>query len=626
MSFLLDYADVVVIGAGHAGIEAAMASARLGCKTIIFTLSLDKIANMPCNPCIGGTAKGHLVRELDALGGLMGRVADKTTIQSKILNSKRGPAVRSLRAQIDKVNYHLHMKNILELQDNLYIKQDEVIKIDVNNSKVCGVYTKLDAYIKTKAVIVACGTYLKAKTFIGTVSSSSGPDNAPAANMLSCSFKNLNINLRRFKTGTPARVNRKSIDFSKLKIQKGDEKIHSFSFFEKTEIINKIDCYIAYTNSKTHDVILKNLDRSPLYSGDIKGVGPRYCPSIEDKVVRFKDRPRHQIFVEPIGFNTNEIYLQGMSSSLPLDVQISFLKTIEGFENIDIMRPAYAIEYDCCNPTDLYPTLEFKCVGGLYGAGQFNGTSGYEEAAVQGFVAGVNAARKVRNLSAFILTRASSYIGTLIDDLVTKGCTEPYRIMTARSEYRLLLRHDNADRRLSEIGHSIKTLSDEDYGIFCEKQKLIKTLKEGLEKAIIRPTEELNAKLLSLNTSKISFPRKFTDLIKRPELNFDILQEYCEFDCKNLNFEIKEELETDFKYEEFIKSQQEKLLKFKEMEDEKLPVNIDYENISGLRKEAREKLNAIKPINLGQASRISGVNPADIVVLSVWLNINRNCL
>ena len=625
MSFLLDYADVVVVGAGHAGIEAAMASARLGCKTIIFTLSLDKIANMPCNPCIGGTAKGHLVRELDALGGFMGRVADKTTIQSKILNSKRGPAVRSLRAQIDKVSYHLHMKSLLELQDNLYIKQDEIVKIDVNNSRVCGVYTKLDAYIKTKAVIVACGTYLKAKTFIGSVSSISGPDNAPAANMLSCSFKDFNINLRRFKTGTPARVNRKSIDFSKLKIQKGDEKIYSFSFFEKTEISNKIDCYIAYTNSKTHDVILKNLDRSPLYAGDIKGVGPRYCPSIEDKVVRFKDRPRHQIFVEPIGLNTNEMYLQGMSSSLPLDVQISFLKTIEGFENIDIIRPAYAIEYDCCNPTDLYPTLEFKGVAGLYGAGQFNGTSGYEEAAVQGFVAGVNAARKVKKLGPFTLTRASSYIGTLIDDLVTKGCTEPYRIMTARSEYRLLLRHDNADKRLSSIGHSIKTLSEDYYNIFCDKQKLIKSVRKELEKAVIRPTDELNSKLLSLNTSTISCPRKFTDLIKRPELSLDILQEYCDVDYRSLNFEIKEELEIDFKYEEFIKNQQDKLLKFKEMEDEKLPANINYEDISGLRKEAREKLNAIRPINLGQASRISGVNPADIVVLTVWLSANRKC-
>ena len=619
MKFLNYEADVVVIGAGHAGIEAAVVCAKLGKKTVLLTLSLDKIANMPCNPSIGGTAKGHLVRELDALGGVMPKIADKTTIQSKILNRKKGPSVRSLRAQIDRVKYFLNMKFVLEEQENLFLKQDEAVGLEVENSKVCGVFTKLNAHIKTKAVIICCGTFLKAKTFVGNVSSKNGPDLMPSSCELSESLKSLNINLRRFKTGTPARVNKRSINFSELEVQEGDEKIHSFSFFNEEEIKNKVCCFKAYTNKKTHEIILKNLDRSPLFAGIIKGVGPRYCPSIEDKVVRFKDKERHQIFVEPIGLNTNEMYLQGMSSSMPLDVQIEYLKTIKGFEKIEVMRPAYAIEYDCCNPLDLYKTLEFKQIGGLYGAGQFNGTSGYEEAAVQGFVAGVNAARKINQESEFTLKRSSSYIGTLIDDLVTKGCNEPYRIMTARSEFRLLLRHDNADKRLCEIGFKLKTLSKRDYEKFCEKQQKIKTEKERLRKILIKPTKEFNEKLKELNTNEIKTPKKLTELIKRPQLNLEILEKFYEEPSENLSFELKEEIETDFKYEEFIKKQQQKTLKLKHVEKIKLLKETDYEKILGLRKEAREKLNKVKPESLGQASRISGVNPADIAVLLIYL-------
>ena len=619
MKYIEDEVDVVVIGAGHAGIEAAVVASRLSKKAMLITLSLDKIANMPCNPSIGGTAKGHLVRELDALGGVMGKVSDKTTIQSKILNRKRGPAVRSLRAQIDKIKYHIKMKNLLESQENLYLKQDEVIKLEVKGSKICGVYTKFGYHIKTKAVIIACGTYLKSKTFVGLVSSNSGPDGMPNSNNLSDSLKELKIKLRRFKTGTPARVNKKSIDFSKLEVQYGDEITHNFSFSTKEAVENKIECFKAHTNKKTHEIILKNLDRSPLYSGVIEGVGPRYCPSIEDKVVRFKDKERHAIFIEPMGLETNEMYLQGMSSSLPLDVQVSFLRSIEGFEKIEIMRPAYAIEYDCCNPIDLYRTLEFKSIKGLYGAGQFNGTSGYEEAAVQGFVAGVNAALKIDRKEEFTLSRSSSYIGTLIDDLVTKGCNEPYRVMTARSEYRLLLRHDNADERLCEIGHRLNTITDKEYEEFLKKQEIIKNEKERLKSVVIKPSKELNKELIEKETSTIKTPKRFVELIKRPQIDFDFLEKYDNTKQKDLPFEIKEQIEIDLKYEEFIEKQQKKVLKLKELEKIKLKKDIDYEKISGLRKEAREKLNKIKPENLGQALGISGVNPADITVLMIFL-------
>ena len=620
---LKEEVDILIIGAGHAGIEAACVASKLNKKTMLLTLSLDKIANMPCNPSIGGTAKGHLVRELDALGGVMGKIADMTTIQSKILNNKRGPAVRSLRVQIDKVAYFVKMKNFLETRENLFLKQDEVTKIDVRDGKVVGVYTKYCSYIKTKAVIIACGTYLKSKTFVGLCSSISGPDGMPNSESLADSLKEMGIKLRRFKTGTPARVNKKSIDFSKLEIQKGDGLIHRFSFTTKEKIENKVVCYKAHTNEKTHKIILENLHNSPLYSGVIEGVGPRYCPSIEDKVVRFKDKTRHAIFVEPMGIETNEMYLQGMSSSLPLDVQMDFLTSVEGFENIEIMRPAYAIEYDCCDPKDLQKTLEFKNVEGLYGAGQFNGTSGYEEAAVQGFIAGVNACFKIDHKEEFILSRSSSYIGTLIDDLTTKGCSEPYRVMTARSEYRLLLRHDNADERLCHIAHKIKTISDEDYEKFLEKQEIINKEKERLKFVVIKPTKEFNLALKEKGTTEIEVPKRFIDLIKRPQLDFNFLEKF-DVEKKELKFEIKEQIEIDLKYSEFIEKQQNKVLKLKEMERMKLKKEIDYEKIDGLRKEAREKLNKIKPKDLAQASRISGVNPADITVLMIYLKQSKN--
>ncbi len=622
MKFLEEKADVVVVGAGHAGIEAAVVSARLGKKTILLTLSLDKIANMPCNPSIGGTAKGHLVRELDALGGIMGKIADLTTIQSKILNKKRGPAVRSLRAQIDRINYHIEMKKFLEFQKNLFLEQDEAVGLEIKNKTVCGIYTKLQRYIKAKAVIIACGTFLKAKTFVGEVSSLNGPDGMPAANEFSNSLGEF-VFLRRFKTGTPPRVNERSIDFSKLEIEKGDCLTHCFSFSTNYAIENKVNCFKAYTNKKTHEIILKNLKRSPLYAGIITGVGPRYCPSIEDKIVRFKDKQRHAIFVEPTGLKTKEMYLQGISSSLPLDVQIEFLKSIEGFEKIQIMRPAYAIEYDCIDPTQLYATLEFKNVKGLYGAGQFNGTSGYEEAAVQGFVAGVNAVRKINAQDEFILKRDSSYIGVLIDDLVTKGCTEPYRIMTARSEFRLLLRHENADERLCEIGYRLNTISKDEYEKFCEKQKKISVIKNSLSKIIIKPTKELNENLESLQTSKITTPKKLVELIKRPQLSLNFFREYFKDMAKDLTDEYEETIEIYFKYEEFIQKQKDKMINSKKLEKIKLCEKIDYEQIKALRKEAREQLNKIKPKTLAQALRIFGVNPADIAVLHIWLKSNR---
>jgi len=611
--------DVAVVGAGHAGVEAALASARLGCKIVMFTISLDQIANMPCNPSIGGTAKGHLVREIDALGGEMGKAADSCFIQSRMLNRGKGPAVHSLRVQADRVRYHEYMKNVCENQKNLYVKQAEISEIITDDNKIVGVRTSLGAEYMVKAVIIATGTYLKGKIHIGEVSYESGPDAALPSKMLSKSLAENGVELRRFKTGTPCRVNKRSINFDIMEKQEGDEKIVPFSFETDTEgLENKVGCYVTYTNSKTHEVILANLDRSPLYSGRIEGVGPRYCPSIEDKIVRFSDKPRHQLFVEPMGMTTEEYYLQGMSSSLPEDVQLAFLRTIDGLEDVEIMRPAYAIEYDCCNPNQLLPTLEFKNVVGLYGAGQFNGSSGYEEAGAQGLVAGINAALKIKGREPMILDRASSYIGTLVDDLVTKGCSDPYRMMTSRSEYRLILRQDNADQRLTPIGYSLGLISHERYEKLLEKERLTKEEIERVSKLNVSPTDKLNNYLESCGTSPLTTGCKMSDLIRRPQLNYNDLAQF-DPERPELPWEVSEQVELQIKYEGYIEKQLIQIEQMRKMESKKLPADLDYSQIYGLRLEATEKLNKIKPLSLGQASRISGVSPADISMLAVWL-------
>lgn len=611
--------DVAVIGAGHAGVEAALASARLGCRTIMFTISLDQIANMPCNPSIGGTAKGHLVREIDALGGEMGKAADKCFIQSRMLNRGKGAAVHSLRVQADRVKYHNYMKNVCEKQENLYIKQGEISEIVVEDGKVTAVRTSLGAEYAVKAAIIATGTYLKGKIHIGEASYESGPDSALPSIGLSQSLRENGVELRRFKTGTPCRVHRRSIDFDKMEIQNGDDEIVPFSFETNADNLeNVVSCYVTYTNSKTHEVILANLDRSPLYSGRIEGVGPRYCPSIEDKIVRFSDKPRHQLFVEPMGLTTEEFYLQGMSSSLPEDVQLKFLQTIKGLENVEIMRPAYAIEYDCCDPTQLFPTLEFKKIGGLYGAGQFNGSSGYEEAAAQGIVAGINAALKLKGEEPVILERSGSYIGTLVDDLVTKGCSDPYRMMTSRSEYRLILRQDNADQRLSPIGHRIGLISDERYDNLLKKIELINAEVKRISTLNMGPSKALNDFLEEKGTAPLKNGCKMADLVRRPQIKYS---ELAQFDPEgpHLSREIAEEVELEIKYAGYISKQLEQIGQMKNLEDVKLPIDADYSQIKGIRLEAAEKLDKIKPISLGQASRISGVSPADISMLSVWL-------
>ncbi len=614
--------NVIVIGAGHAGCEAALAAARLGCKTAVFTLSLDAVANMPCNPCIGGSAKGQLVRELSCLGGEMGKAADATFIQSRMLNRGKGPAVHSLRVQSDRVKYHTYMKSALEKTENLDIKQAEVTDIKVENGKVLGVVTKLGAFYSADCVIITTGTYLGGKIHIGEINYSSGPDNVTAANALTDSLKQLGVNIRRFKTGTPARVHRRSIDFSVMEEQPGDEYITPFCFDNEFVLENKVKCYVTYTNENTHRIILDNLDRSPLYAGRIKGVGPRYCPSIEDKIVRFSDKPRHQLFVEPMGLDTEEYYLQGMSSSLPEDVQLKFLRTIKGLENVEIMRPAYAIEYDCCDPLELYASLEFKKIKGLYGAGQFNCTSGYEEAAVQGLVAGINAARSVKGLSPYIPDRRSSYIGTLIDDLVTKGCSEPYRMMTGRSEYRLILRHDNAEERLLKTGRDIGLVSEERYSEYLQRRELIEEEKSRIAKHGVPPLPQVNEMLESKGTSPISQTVKFIELLKRPQIGYyDIISALGEE--PRLTRELAEKAEIEIKYEGYIKTQTEKIEKMQKLEDKKLPPDTDYSKIMGLRLEAREKLNLHKPLSIGQAARISGVNPADISVLLIWLEGGR---
>ena len=613
--------DIAVIGAGHAGVEAALAAARLGLKTALFTISLDAVANMPCNPSIGGTAKGHLVREIDALGGEMGKAADATFLQSRILNKGKGPAVYSLRVQSDRVKYHGYMKSKVEHTDGLFLKQDEITEILTEDGKICGVRSKLGSCYGARAVIVASGTYLKGKVFVGGTSYSSGPDATLPADRLSDSLRALGVTLRRFKTGTPCRVHRRSIDFSKLERQEGDEKIVPFSFENHEKLENKIACYVGYTNPRTHEVILNNIHRSAMYSGQIEGVGPRYCPSIEDKVKRFSDKPRHQLFIEPMGLDTEECYVQGMSSSLPEEVQLEFMRTIEGLENVEIMRNAYAIEYDCCDPTELLPTLEFKEIPNLYGAGQFNGTSGYEEAAAQGLVAGVNAALKLMGREPMLLDRASSYIGTLIDDLVTKGCSDPYRMLTSRSEYRLLLRQDNADIRLTEIGHRVGLISDQRAERVREKIRLIDEETERVKHVNLAPTDELNAYLEQQGTERLTTGIKLSQLIKRPQLTYAGLAAFDKH-RPELSEDVTEQVELNIKYEGYIAIQLDRVKSMRKLERRLLPKDTDYSQVRGLRLEAAEKLNKVKPLSVGQASRISGVNPADVNVLLIWLAAN----
>ncbi len=622
MSFLAENFDAAVIGAGHAGIEAGLSMARLGFKVCVFTINMDSVGNMPCNPSIGGTAKGHLVKEIDALGGQMGKSADATFLQSKMLNKGKGPAVHSLRVQSDRRAYQEYMKKVLEETPNLYLKQAEITKIHIEDGEVKGVYTHLDTYYSCKAVIIASGTYLKGKIIIGDKSYEGGPDGMFAANSLSKSLIEAGVSLRRFKTGTPARVNKRSIDFSKMQEEKGDDKIIPFSF-ENTDIgENQVSCYLTYTNKETHQIIKDNLHRSPLYAGLIEGVGPRYCPSIEDKVVRFSDKERHQIFIEPMGLSTNEMYIQGFSSSLPEDVQIKMMHTVKGLENAEIMRIAYAIEYDCVDPLELYPTLEFKKIKGLYGAGQFNGTSGYEEAAAQGLIAGINAALKLKGEEPLILDRSESYIGTLIDDLVTKGTNEPYRMMTSRSEYRLLLRQDNADLRLTPMGYKIGLISQERYNAFLLKKDRIEKEIKRLRKATLSPSEKVNSLLESLGSVPLSTGIHVADLLKRPEITYDSISEIDET-REETDFFICQQAEISIKYEGYIEKQLAQVEQFKKMESKKLPSDIDYLNLRGLRIEAAQKLDKIRPANLGQASRISGVNPADISVLLIYLESQR---
>ena len=613
--------DIAVIGAGHAGIEAGLAGARLGCKTAVFTINLDWVGNMPCNPSIGGTSKGHLVREIDALGGEMGIAADKNTIQSRMLNLGKGPAVHSLRAQIDRRAYSDYMKGVLERQENLFLKQAEITDIYFEDGEWV-LTTHLEAVHRAKAVVIATGTFLAGRVYVGDVSYESGPDGMfPATKLAEC-LKKIGVPTRRFKTGTPPRVNRRSVDIESLEPQYGDEKIVQFSFSEKYNVENKQPCYIAFTGEETKRIILENLDRSPLFSGKIDGVGPRYCPSIEDKIVRFSEKERHQIFVEPCGMKTDEMYLQGLSSSMPEDIQLKIVHSIPGLEKAEFLRTAYAIEYDCVDPLALRQTLEFKDFPGLYGAGQFNGSSGYEEAAAQGLVAGVNAALKILGREPMILDRTTSYIGTLIDDLVTKGCNDPYRMMTSRSEYRLILRQDNADRRLTEYGYKAGLISEERYTAFKEKLRLIEEESERVKNVSIKKTSELDAALVSRGTSPLEKGLKMAELLKRPLVDYDLLAPF-DPERPDLPGEIFEQVEIDIKYEGYIKRQQAQINEMKRLEVQRIPDGTDYSAISGLRLEAREKLARVKPETVGQAGRISGVSPADINVLIVWLERNR---
>ena len=613
--------DVAVIGAGHAGIEAGLASARLGCKTAIFTINMDAVGNCPCNPSIGGTAKGHLVREIDALGGEMGKTADECFLQSRMLNRGKGPAVHSLRAQIDRRKYADTMKHKLELQENLELRQAEITDIkQIENGYE--LTTRMLAVFRCKTVIIATGTYLGGRIFVGEISYESGPDGIFPATALGQSLKNLGLPLRRFKTGTPARVLRSSIDFSDLEVQKGDEPPQPFSYETENLGENKVDCHISWTNDATKQIIIDNIHRSPLYAGKIEGVGPRYCPSFEDKIMRFKDKPRHQLFIEPCGLDTEEMYMQGMSSSLPEEVQLKFYRTIKGLENCVIMRPAYAIEYDCVDPLSMNATLEFKDFPNLFGAGQFNGSSGYEEAAAQGLVAGINAAMKVLGREQVIFTRDNSYIGTLIDDLVTKGANEPYRMMTSRSEYRLVLRQDNADERLTPLGYEIGLISEERYNKYLKKQELKKAEIKRLKSTVISPTEDVNKILVSRETSEITSGVRLIELMKRPQLDYEVLTS-VDTTRPQLDRNIFEQVEIEIKYEGYIQKQLKQVEQMRKLESKRLPSDFDYTEIKGLRLEAQEKLNKIKPLNIGQASRISGVSPADISVLLIWLAQNK---
>ena len=611
--------DVIVIGAGHAGIEAALASARLGCKTVIFTINMDAVGNCPCNPSIGGTAKGHLVREIDALGGEMGRTADASFIQSRMLNLGKGPAVHSLRAQIDRREYSKIMKHKLELQDNLHLKQAEIISIDKNEDGTWQAVTQMNAVYQAKAIIIATGTFLGGRIYVGEVSYAGGPDGLFPANQLGDSLKHLGLRLRRFKTGTPARVLRSSIDFTNLEEQHGDEPVVPFSYDTLEPGENKVTCHVAWTNEDTKKVILENIHRSPLYSGQIEGVGPRYCPSLEDKIVRFADKERHQVFIEPCGLDTEEMYLQGMSSSLPEEVQLAFYRTVKGLEHVEIMRCAYAIEYDCVDPLQMEATLEFQDIPGLYGAGQFNGSSGYEEAAAQGLIAGINAAHKIQGKEPFVLDRASSYIGTLIDDLITKGVTDPYRMMTSRSEYRLVLRQDNADERLTPKGREIGLIGDDRWNRFTEKQRQKEQEYARAKKTVISPSEKVNEILVACGTTPIQTGTKLIDLIRRPQLNYEVL---TEVDSERPDYPkaVFEGAEIEMKYDGYIKRQKADIEEMRRLEQKVLPKDVNYHELVGLRKEAQEKLQQVKPANIGQASRISGVSPADISVLLIWLS------